>query len=103
MAIMLPIVQTVRRWSSAIRRNCDFLALFESNLAGKPTIKIGHWSTAATHCSSKADNDEAFMAGQAAVRAAVLDAGSIRWLSLVVRRIPMNEIDWHPSPKSPMG
>ena len=33
--------------------------------------KLGTGQRAATHCSSKADNDEAFMAGQAAVRAAV--------------------------------
>ena len=51
----------------------DFLANYiESNLAVKArSSKLGTGQRAATHCSSKTDNDEAFMAGQAAVRAAV--------------------------------
>lgn len=35
------------------------------------TAKLGYAQRAAVHCSSKTDNDEAFMAGQAAVKAAV--------------------------------
>lgn len=35
------------------------------------TAKLGYVQRAAVHCSSKTDNDEAFMAGQAAVKAAV--------------------------------
>ena len=35
------------------------------------TTKLGYAQRAAAHCSSKADNDEAFMAGVAAVKAAV--------------------------------
>ncbi|MBP8256746.1 MAG: 6-phosphofructokinase [Opitutaceae bacterium] len=35
------------------------------------SLKFGMAQRAAAHCSSKADNDEAFLAGQAAVRAAV--------------------------------
>lgn len=35
------------------------------------TVKFGMAQRAAAHCSSKADNDEAFLAGQAAVQAAV--------------------------------
>ena len=33
--------------------------------------RLGHAQRAAAHCSSKTDNDEAFMAGQAAVKAAI--------------------------------
>ena len=35
------------------------------------TSKLGHGQRAASHCSSQTDNDEAFLAGQEAVRAAV--------------------------------
>jgi len=35
------------------------------------TVKLGSAQRAAAHCSSKTDNDEAFLAGQAAVQAAV--------------------------------
>ncbi len=51
----------------------DFLAgLLEQNLAVKArSSKLGTGQRAATHCSSQTDNDEAFMAGKAAVRAAV--------------------------------
>ncbi len=51
----------------------DFLAGFvEQNLAVKArSSKLGIGQRAAAHCSSQTDNDEAFMAGQAAVRAAV--------------------------------
>jgi 6-phosphofructokinase 1 len=51
----------------------DFLANFiESNLAVKArSSKLGTGQRAATHCSSQTDNDEAFMAGQAAVKAAI--------------------------------
>jgi len=51
----------------------DFLANFcEQNLAVKArSCKLGIGQRAAAHCSSQTDNDEAFMAGQAAVRAAI--------------------------------
>jgi 6-phosphofructokinase len=51
----------------------DFLASFvEQNLAVKArSCKLGIGQRAAAHCSSQTDNDEAFMAGQAAVRAAL--------------------------------
>jgi len=51
----------------------DFLAgLVEENLAVKArSSKLGTGQRAAAHCSSQADNDEAFMAGQAAVKAAI--------------------------------
>ena len=51
----------------------DYLAsLVEENLAVKArSSKLGTGQRAAAHCSSQADNDEAFMAGQAAVKAAV--------------------------------
>ena len=63
----------------------DFLANYiESNLAVKArSSKLGTGQRAATHCSSKADNDEAFMAGQAAVRAAVLDGETDKMVILV--------------------
>jgi len=35
------------------------------------SVKLGMAQRAAVHCSSQADNDEAFMAGQAAVKAAI--------------------------------
>ena len=51
----------------------DFLAnLVEQNLAVKArSCKLGIGQRAAAHCSSQTDNDEAFMAGQAAVKAAM--------------------------------
>ena len=46
--------------------------LAEENLSVKArSIKLGMAQRAAVHCASKADSDEAFMAGQAAVQAAV--------------------------------
>ncbi|MGJ3244430.1 MAG: 6-phosphofructokinase [Opitutales bacterium] len=51
----------------------DYLSgLIEEGLGIKTrSAKLGHGQRAAAHCSSRADNDEAFNAGQAAVRAAV--------------------------------
>ena len=51
----------------------DFLAnLVEENLAVKArSSKLGTGQRAAAHCSSQTDNDEAFMAGKSAVKAAV--------------------------------
>lgn len=52
----------------------DFLqGLVEEHVPGVKarTVKLGMAQRAAAHCSSKADNDEAFLAGQAAVLAAV--------------------------------
>jgi len=51
----------------------DYLAnLIEQNLAVKArSCKLGSGQRAAAHCSSQTDNDEAFMAGQAAVKAAM--------------------------------
>ncbi|WP_269524349.1 6-phosphofructokinase [Coraliomargarita parva] len=46
--------------------------LAEESLGVKArSIKLGMAQRAAVHCSSQADNDEAFMAGQAAVKAAM--------------------------------
>ncbi|MDE0575504.1 MAG: 6-phosphofructokinase [Opitutales bacterium] len=46
--------------------------LVEENLAVKArSSKLGTGQRAAAHCASQTDNDEAFMAGQAAVRAAI--------------------------------
>jgi len=62
----------------------DFLASFvEQNLAVKArSCKLGIGQRAAAHCSSQTDNDEAFMAGQAAVRAA-LDGETDKMVILV--------------------
>ena len=62
----------------------DFLASFvEQNLAVKArSSKLGIGQRAAAHCSSQTDNDEAFMAGQAAVRAA-LDGETDKMVILV--------------------
>ena len=51
----------------------DFLQrLVEENLGIKArSAKLGITQRAAAHCSSQADNDESFMAGRAAVKAAV--------------------------------
>jgi len=63
----------------------DFLASFvEQNLAVKArSCKLGIGQRAAAHCSSQTDNDEAFMAGQAAVRAAL--AGETDKMVILVR------------------
>lgn len=46
--------------------------LLESTLDLKArTAKLGYAQRAAVHCASKTDNDEAFLAGQAAVKAAI--------------------------------
>ena len=42
------------------------------------SAKLGISQRAAAHCSSQADNDEAYMAGEAAVRAAIWKP--TRWL-----------------------
>jgi len=47
------------------------------------TAKLGIAQRAAAHCSSKTDNDEAFLAGQAAVRAAI--AGETDKMVVLVR------------------
>ncbi|MGB0409804.1 MAG: 6-phosphofructokinase [Opitutales bacterium] len=46
--------------------------LVEESLQVKArSVKLGMAQRAATHCASQADNDEAFLAGQAAVKAAI--------------------------------
>ncbi len=46
--------------------------LVEQQIGAKArTAKLGNTQRSAAHCSSKTDNDEAFLAGQAAVRAAI--------------------------------
>ncbi len=46
--------------------------LVEQQVGAKArTAKLGNTQRSAAHCSSKTDNDEAFLAGQAAVRAAI--------------------------------
>ncbi len=51
----------------------DYLAtLIQENLAVKArSAKLGTGQRAAAHCSSQTDNDEAFLCGQAAVKAAI--------------------------------
>ncbi len=63
----------------------DFLANYvEQNLAVKArSCKLGIGQRAAAHCSSQTDNDESFMAGQAAVRAAI--AGETDKMVILVR------------------
>ncbi|NDH00935.1 MAG: 6-phosphofructokinase [Opitutae bacterium] len=63
----------------------DYLANFiEQNLAVKArSCKLGIGQRAAAHCSSQTDNDEAFMAGQAAVQAAM--AGETDKMVILVR------------------
>jgi 6-phosphofructokinase 1 len=63
----------------------DYLAgLVEENLAVKArSSKLGTGQRAAAHCSSQTDNDEAFMAGQAAVKAAI--AGETDKMVILVR------------------
>lgn len=62
----------------------DYLMrLVEDNLGIKArSAKLGIPQRAAAHCSSKADNDEAFLAGQAAVRAA-MDGVTDKMVTLV--------------------
>ncbi|OIR05169.1 pyrophosphate--fructose 6-phosphate 1-phosphotransferase [mine drainage metagenome] len=59
--------------------------LVEQHLPGikARVVSLGMAQRAAAHCSSKADNDEAFLAGQAAVRAAVLEAETDKMVTLV--------------------
>jgi 6-phosphofructokinase 1 len=58
--------------------------LIEQNAGVKArTAKLGIAQRAAAHCSSKTDNDEAFLAGQAAVRAAI--AGETDKMVVLVR------------------
>ena len=57
---------------------------------------------AAVHCSSQADNDEAFLAGEAAVQAAV--AGETDKMVTLLRGEGDSytcETGWLPCPKSP--
>ncbi len=63
----------------------DYLAgLVEENLAVKArSCKLGIGQRAAAHCSSQTDNDEAFLAGQAAVKAAVEDGETDKMVILV--------------------
>jgi len=63
----------------------DYLANFiEQNLAVKArSCKLGIGQRAAAQCSSQTDNDEAFMAGQAAVQAAM--AGETDKMVILVR------------------
>ena len=63
----------------------DFLAsVVEQNLAVKArSSKLGIGQRAAAHCSSQTDNDEAFLAGKAAVKAAV--AGETDKMVILVR------------------
>lgn len=59
--------------------------LVDSQLPGTKArlIVLGNAQRAAIHCSSKTDNDEAFLAGQAAVKAAVEQAESDKMITLV--------------------
>ncbi len=63
----------------------DYLAsLVEQNIAVKArSLKLGIGQRAAAQCSSQTDNDEAFMAGKAAVKAAV--AGETDKMVILVR------------------
>jgi 6-phosphofructokinase 1 len=60
-------------------------SLVEQNLPGVKarTVKLGMAQRAAAHAGSKADADEAFLAGQAAVKAAVLEAETDKMVTLV--------------------
>ncbi len=59
--------------------------LIEQNLTGIKArlVTLGMAQRAAVHCSSKTDNDEAFLAGQAAVRAAVVEAETDKMVTLI--------------------
>jgi 6-phosphofructokinase 1 len=63
----------------------EFLrGLAEENLSVKArSIKLGMAQRAAVHCASQADSDEAFMAGQSAVKAAI--AGETDKMVILVR------------------
>ncbi len=63
----------------------DYLkGLVEQNLSKKArSAKLGISQRAAIHCSSKSDNDEAFLAGQAAVKAAVVDGITDKMITLL--------------------
>ncbi len=64
----------------------DYLqSLVEQHLPGVKarTVKLGMAQRAAAHAGSKADSDEAFLAGQAAVKAAVLEAETDKMVTLV--------------------
>jgi 6-phosphofructokinase 1 len=60
-------------------------SLVEQNLPGVKarTVKLGMAQRAAAHAGSKADADEAFLAGQAAVKAAILEAETDKMVTLV--------------------
>lgn len=59
--------------------------LIEAQMPGTKArlVTLGMAQRAAAHCSSKADNDESFMAGQAAVRYAVEEAETDKMVTLV--------------------
>ena len=59
--------------------------LIDQNLPGIKAriVSLGMAQRAAVHCSSKTDNDESYLAGQAAVRAAVLEAETDKMVTLV--------------------
>jgi len=59
--------------------------LIDQHLPGTKArvVSLGMAQRAAAHCSSKTDNDEAYLAGQAAVRAAVLEGESDKMITLV--------------------
>ena len=58
--------------------------LAEQNLGVRArAAKLGIGQRAAAHCSSQTDNDEAFLAGQAAVRAAVVECLTDKMVTLL--------------------
>jgi len=59
--------------------------LIEEHLSGTKArlVTLGMAQRAAVHCSSKTDNDEAYLAGQAAVRAAVLEAETDKMVTII--------------------
>ena len=59
-------------------------SLVEQHLGVKArAAKLGIGQRAAAHCSSQTDNDEAFLAGRAAVRAAVADGVTDKMITLL--------------------
>ena len=69
---LLPLEQQM----PLVMHNLVVVEIFYSVQWGKPcykarSAKLGISQRAAAHCSSQADNDEAYMAGEAAVRAAI--------------------------------
>ena len=90
---MLPIAPTAKtRLVISSSRNWRFSANYiESNLALKHVFQIGYRTTVATHCSSKTEHDEAFMAGQAAVKAAI-DGETDKMVILV--RVEGDTYEW---------